>query len=344
MERLRWCSSLGVIALSLGLTGDANAARQLPLEAVPVHEWPVPWKKSRPRDPAVAPDGRIWFVGQVGNYVARLEPKTSKFDRFEIPVGTNPHNIIVDGGGNAWFSGNQNGTIGRLDAKTGKLTTIPLPDPAAKDPHTLVLDRAGDIWFTVQGGNFVGKLTVPTQKIQLIKIPIEGARPYGIVIDANNRPWFDLFGTNKIGTVDPKTMELREYPLPDPQSRPRRIALTSDGAIWYGDYTRGQLGRLDPKTGTVKEWATPGGKGALVYAMTSDDRDRLWLVETGKQPNRLVAFDSKTERWVSATDIPSGGGTVRYMVYDPATKTIWFGTDNDTIGKAEIGKLGRGTT
>ena len=37
-------------------------------------EWTVPWPESRPRDPAVAPDGRVWFVGQAGNYVAVLDP------------------------------------------------------------------------------------------------------------------------------------------------------------------------------------------------------------------------------------------------------------------------------
>jgi virginiamycin B lyase len=41
---------------------------------VPIKEWNVPWEKTRPRDPAVAPDGKIFFVGQVGNYIARLDP------------------------------------------------------------------------------------------------------------------------------------------------------------------------------------------------------------------------------------------------------------------------------
>ena len=37
-------------------------------------EWTVPWDDSRPRDPYVAPDGTVWFVGQVGDYVAKLNP------------------------------------------------------------------------------------------------------------------------------------------------------------------------------------------------------------------------------------------------------------------------------
>ena len=38
-------------------------------------EWPVEWG-GRTRDPAVAPDGKVWFVGQAGNYIANLDPAT----------------------------------------------------------------------------------------------------------------------------------------------------------------------------------------------------------------------------------------------------------------------------
>ncbi len=328
----------GHIFLWLGAASSLGA--QAPLESVAIREWTVPWEKSRPRDPAVAPDGNIWFVGQVGNYVARLTPETGRFDRFEVDPGTHPHNIIVDRVGNAWYSGNENAMIGRIDGKTGAITRYPMPDSAARDPHTMVFDRMGDIWFTVQSGNFVGKLIVATGKVRLLSLPTADARPYGIVIDRTNRPWFDLFGANKIGTVDPITMQLKEYPLPDAKTRPRRIALTSDGGVWYDDYVRGYLGRLDPKTGTVKEWPTPGLRTSLPYALTVDDRDRLWFVETGRQPNRLVGFDSKTEKFFAAADVPSGGGTVRYMVYDAKRMVIWFGTDNNTIGRADVGKLG----
>jgi len=331
-----------LVAVDTALAGGLAAQGTEP--AIPIREWTVPWEKSRPRDPAVAPDGRIWFVGQAGNYVARLDPISGKFDRFEIDDGTHPHNVIVDVAGNSWYAGNRNGRIGRIDGKTGAITRYPMPDSAARDPHTLVFDRDGDIWFTVQQGNFIGKLWTKTGKVQLVPVATPNARPYGIVVDRENRPWFDLFGTNKVGTVDPATMQLKEYSLPDPQSRPRRIALTSDGAVWYDDYTRGYIGRVDPKTGAVKEWLMPSGKGSLPYAMTVDDRDRLWIVETGLQPNRLVGFDPKTEQFIGSTPIPSGGGTVRYMVFDPKTRVIWFGTDNNTIGRAEVGKASKPVT
>jgi virginiamycin B lyase len=133
-------------------------------------------------------------------------------------------------------------------------------------------------------------------------------------------------------------MRLREYALPNERARPRRIALTSDDRVWYVDYTRGFLGRLDPASGTVKEWANPGGAVSLPYAMTVDDQDRLWFVETGKQPNRFVGFDPRRESFFGITEIGSGGGTVRHMTFDKGSGVIWFGTDVGTIGRATVSR------
>ena len=327
--------STGLIALA-GLPVFAGRLLAQENPAVPIKEWTVPWEKSRPRDPAVAPDGKIFFVGQVGNYVARLDPATGEFKQYVIDPGTNPHNLVVDAKGQVWYAGNRNGMIGKLDPASGAITRFKMPDSAARDPHTQVFDKLGNIWFTLQQSNFVGHLTTATGKIELVKMTTPRALPYGIVLDPEGRPYFDLFGTNKIGTIDPKTMQLKEYVLPDEKSRPRRIARTSDGYIWYVDYTRGYLGRLDIRTGQTKEWANPSGKTSLPYAMTSDDADRIWFVETGVQPNRLVGFDPRTERFFSNTPIPSGGGTVRYMIFDPKSRFIWFGSDNNTIGRVTV--------
>jgi virginiamycin B lyase len=113
------------------------------------------------------------------------------------------------------------------------------------------------------------------------------------------------------------------------------MEITSDDRIWYGDYPNGILGRYDPATDKFAEWPLPGGAEARPYAMVRDDQDRVWVVETSR-PNRFVAFDSRTERFSEETNVPSGGGVIRHMVYDPATKTIWFGSDANTIGRAVL--------
>jgi virginiamycin B lyase len=306
------------------------------VEPIEIDEWTVPWEDSRPRDPYVDGRGRVWFVGQVGNYVAYLDPETGEFKRYDLEAGTHPHNLIVDERGQVWYAGNRAAHIGRLDPETGEIVKIPMPDPAASDPHTLVFDSRGDIWFTVQHGNFVGRLSTASSAVEVMAVPTTRARPYGIKVASNDRPWIVEFGSYKILSVDPADMTLREIELPRQEARPRRLAITSDGAIWYVDHAVGMLGRLDPASEEVREWPTPGGSDSRPYAMDVDDKDRLWFVETGLRPNRMVGFDPATSEFFSITEIGSGAGSVRHMVFHRPSREIWFGTDANTIGRARI--------
>jgi virginiamycin B lyase len=315
--------------LAVAQTSRAASAPEMKL-------WRTPWEGARPRDPFADQKGHVWFVGQEGNFVGRLDPKTGEFKRYEVESGTHPHTLVVDAKGQVWFTGNQNGRIVRLDPATGKLTNFMMPDSKVRDPHTMTFDGNGDAWFTAQGAAVVGKLTTSTGKIRLWKME-SGSRPYGIVVDSKNRPWFDLFGTNKIGTIDPSSGEFKAYTLPNDRARPRRIAVTKDDVIWYGDFTRGFLGRLDPKTGRIEEYALPSGPGSLPYAMTSDDRGRIWLAETGPQPNRLVAFDPAQRKFTENIVIASDkANTIRHMTFDKASRQIWFGGDADMIGRVAV--------
>lgn len=322
---------------ALGAGVSATPAGRAPDSLrVQITEWPVPWEASRPRDPYVDGQGRVWFVGQRGNYIAYLDPETGAFQRYELEPGTLPHNLIVDGEGFVWYAGNGNAHIGKLHPRSGRITKYAMPDTAAGDPHTLVFDGAGDIWFTVQRGNFMGRLSRATGEVRLVRPPTARALPYGIDTDSRNRPWIVLFGTNKLATVDPASMTLHEVPLPRQDARPRRVVVTSDDRVWYVDYAGGTLGRYDPATGRFQEWKVPGGDGARPYALAADDRDRLWFVETGVRPNRLVGFDPNTERFFSVTEIESGGGAVRHMIFHRPARAIWFGTDTNTIGRAQV--------
>ena len=65
-----------------------------------------------------------------------------------------------------------------------------------------------------------------------------------------------------------------------------------------------------------------------------NDEDRRWFVETGTHPNRLVEFEASAKPFTTPTALPSGGGTVRHMVYDAKRGLSRFGTDNHTIGTA----------
>src|SRR3954454_18304118 len=108
-----------VFALA-SLTAPALRAQATPRQAAASRSeaktWTTPFdKNARPRDPFADQHGRVWFVGQEGNYVAYLDPQTGEFKKYEIEAGTNPHDLVVDRRGVVWFTGNRNGRIVRMD-------------------------------------------------------------------------------------------------------------------------------------------------------------------------------------------------------------------------------------
>jgi virginiamycin B lyase len=315
----------------LSLAVFCVTAEGIEAQNVNVREWPVEWQ-GRPRDPDIDAQGRVWFVGQAGNYIGMFDPAREQFRRFEIEEGTLPHNLIVGQDGGVWYAGNGNGRIGRLDPNTGALRIIRMPDAAARDPHTLLGDGQGNIWFSVQGGAFVGRLAMESGDVRLIPTG-GGTRPYGVWLDSKGHAWFNLFGTNRVAAIDPATFEKRELATPRESARTRRIAVTPDDAVWYTDFAGGYIGRLDPVTGQAQEWLTPGGERSQPYAMIVDDRGVVWYSECARDAAVIAAFDPATARFVHRTPVSS---CIRHMAFHPATRAIWFGTDANNIGRAVI--------
>lgn len=314
-------------AVALTLVPDITLEAQTPGGEDVLREWEVEFG-GRTRDPYVGPDGKVWFVGQAGNYVAWFDPASGDFRRYEIEEGTNPHTLIVDEEGMVWYAGNRNGRIGMLHPETGELTIHMTGE--ARDPHTMVFDGKGGIWFTSQQSNRVGHLDMATGEYRLVT-PHENdrARPYGIVMDAEGHPWVSLFGTNQLVRIHPETMELTHFDKMDETSRSRRLSITSDGHIWYVDEPRGFLGRIHPETREVAEFAMPGGDDSRPYAITRDDNDVLWVTQTGPE-KRLTAFDTRAGRFVAVHEVSHN---IRHMMFDDRTSTMWFGTDANFVGR-----------
>jgi virginiamycin B lyase len=304
------CLIVGMVAAFAAAAPDAG---------VTIKEWELPTPNSRPHDPALGPDGSLWYTGQRANKLGRLDVRTGTIKEFPLKTPhSGPHGLVADRDGNIWFTAVSKGYIGKLDPKTGSVTEYPLPDPRATDPHTPIFDSHGTLWFTVESSNFVGRLDPRSGKIDLKQVPTADAVPYGIVVTTQGVPYFCEFGTNQLASIDPKTMAITEYPLPK-DARPRRLALAPDGTIYYSDYARGYLGHFDPVTQKVEEWPSPGGSQSHPYGIAVTADGTVWYSESGVQPNTIVKFDPKTKSF-STSPIPSGGGVVRNMVATPDGK------------------------
>lgn len=307
-------ASLVALAFATGLGSPVinDAPPAVAALNVKIHEWDVPSKGGHPHDPAVGPDGSLWFTEQMVSKLGRLDPATGAMKEFPLK-GPNdgPHGLVADRDGNIWYTGNFAGYIGKLNPRTGEVTQYKMPNPKAEDPHTPAFDAHGILWFTVQSGNFVGRLDPQTGKIDLKQPPTADSHPYGLGITSKGIPFFCEFNSNKMAGINPQTMQITEYPLPA-KARPRRMAIASDDTIYFTDFAGGNLGHLDPSTGAVKMWPSPGGSDSEPYGIVITPDGMVWYSESGVKPNTLIRFDPKTQQFARAT-IPSGGGTVRNM-------------------------------
>lgn len=276
--------------------------------------WRAPTLGQRPRDPVEAPDGAIWYVGQQGNTIGRLDPATGAMQDWPLPERALPHSVNVDSKGRVFYLGNGNGTIGRFDPMTGESIVYPMPDSGARDPHTAEFDASGVMWFTLQQSNRIGRFDPDTGEIKLATVPRPRARPYGLKIDAAGAAWVACNGAPCLLRVDPDTMAISEIKLPGEDTHVRRLDIGEDGVVWYVNSGAGRLGRYDPKTGAVREWDSPSGPKAHPYAIAVVD-GIVWYNESGVRPDMLVRFDPKTEQFQS-WPIPSGDlhtGILRHM-------------------------------
>jgi streptogramin lyase len=124
-----------ILGLALGVAlasrGAAPGAEVSELK-VTIREWNVPTKGAHPHDPAVGPDGALWFTEQMSNKLGRLDPATGTFKEYPLVEGKNsgPHGLVADKDGNIWYTANFAGYIGKLDPRTGKVTEYKMPDEA----------------------------------------------------------------------------------------------------------------------------------------------------------------------------------------------------------------------
>ena len=111
--------------------------------SVQVKEYEVPTPKSRPHDPAVAPDGSLWYTGQAVNKLGRLDPQTGQFKEYPLKTpGSGPHGLVADAEGNIWFTAIAGGYVGKLDPQSGEISEYRPSSPTEIDPHTPALDHS----------------------------------------------------------------------------------------------------------------------------------------------------------------------------------------------------------
>jgi virginiamycin B lyase len=282
--------------------------------------WDVPLAGALPHDPAVDPQGNVWFTLQQAGQLARFSPDTQEWKLYKLPTpDSGPHGLVSDAKGYIWFTENYAGKIGRLDPKSSLVTEYSAP--TAKDPHTPVFGPDGGLWFTAQDSNLIGRVDMTTGKITELSVPTQDAHPYGMVSASDGALWFCELTGGKLGRVDPKTGVIAEFVPPNSDIRPRRLVAVG-GAIYFTDFGGGRLGRLTLADKKFQLWDSPSGNGSEPYGITVDSTGKIWYEESADKANKLVRVDPATLKF-TVYPMPAKNSSVRNITRD-ARGRLWM--------------------
>ena len=102
---------------------EAGAGRR----RIAFKEWQVPTLGQRSRDPVEAADGSIWWAGQWGNLVGRIDPATGEMKEYPLPANAMPHTVILDGPATS-------GTRATRTARSASSIRRPARSPSSRCP------------------------------------------------------------------------------------------------------------------------------------------------------------------------------------------------------------------
>lgn len=324
-----WLFALIALSASVAIAGAADDGANAGTRTISgqVAEWPVPTPKFA-RDPAIGPDGSVYFAVKRGDRIARFEPKAKHFQEWDIPAGMMPRGLLVARDGKVIFGGAGNSAIGELDPSSGKVKLYKLPSGDG-DPYTLAHDAQDNIWFTERKGGKLGKLTRATGKIT--EYPI-GDDPYGLALDKSGNVWVTRKTAGRFTKFDPNTGQITELLLAK-GSQPRRIALAPDGMLWVSLYGTGKLAKIDPASNrVVKEYELPGGPNAGPYAVNVDAMGRIWTSEI--QTDSVIMLNPLSET-IRIFKLPTRDTGIRNATIDAAGRYWYIGSASGKLGVIE---------
>src|SRR6476646_8339988 len=113
-------SRLFAAAAALSLASFATAPS--------ITEYQIPRDKAFPHDPAVGPDGIVWYTDQNNSFIGRLDPAAGTITDVPTPTPeSGPHGIVVAPDGMVWYTAQRSGLIGRVDPHSMQITEFKLP-------------------------------------------------------------------------------------------------------------------------------------------------------------------------------------------------------------------------
>ncbi len=273
-----------------------------------VHTLPDTWKGIGPLRIALAPDGSIWFTVRrwadtetPTNLLGRYTPASNRFDRFDLPDGMVPEDLVVADDGSVWFLDPDSNRLHRFQPETAALESHAIPT-ANGYPRRLVLDGQGALWFAQSNINGIAHFDPVGKRFQEYRIPTPFANPGAVAVDGADNVWFVEMTANRIGVFYPSMQRFDEAMVPTARGLPNAIAADAGGNIWFLEYRGNKVGLFLPKAAAFHEFTIPTYDSQPGEMALDRSRNRLWFSQASTESKKLGLLD--IERALAASAHP----------------------------------------
>lgn len=276
--------------------------------------------------PAIAPDGSVWFGEMTTNKLGMLDPVSGQVRAWAPPNGKNTiMTTQVDSAGHVYFAEQAGNYLGRFDPATQTFKTFALPqvNGHTSGPQDLRFDSNGNVWVTLASGGAVARLDPATGALRTYPVPASGAGatsdPWALAIASTGQVWFGMLTGGVVGWIDPTTGQVSLIHLADSHAQIFSMAADATGRVYFSEMQAGKLGVIDTATGKVGELNVPTvlGDPTSLYAVTCAN-GYAWIASSGA--NAIIRFD------------PVKGAFTFYKL--PTPNSIPYGLAVDTRGHA----------
>ena len=207
-------------------------------------------------------DGNIWYTGNTGALIGKLDPKTGAVTEYKMPDPDvkDPHTLIFDQSGILWFTAQNANRVGRLDPKTGEIKLLTPPTPKSR-PYGMAVNSKGTVFYVAFGTNKVGSVDPRTLEIREYPLPDSASRPRRIAITSDDIVWYADFSRGLSGPPRSRNRQGHRVAVAE-RAEVRALRHLGDQRCRSGTASPGRppntVVRFDPKTGEIPELGDPG--------------------------------------------------------------------------------------
>lgn len=247
----------------------------------------------------------------------RLTLIVPTIQEYDVPVGSQPHDVAPAPDGSVWYTAQGSGELGRLDPTTGETHHIPLG--AGSAPHGVIVGPDRAAWVTDSGLNAIVRVDEVTQEVTIYPLPTDSPNVNLNTATFDNQGVLWFTGQNGVyGRLDPAIGIVEVFAAPRGRG-PYGIATTPDGDVYYASLAGSHIAQLDLVSGlaAVLEPPTPGQGARRVW---SDSQGRIWVSEWNA--GQVAVYDPATSQW-QEWQLP-GSNPQAYAVYVDDLDQVWL--------------------